>query len=101
MICKRWTPIGKGTLLGSAEIVLDSGLILTDVLVHVTSGKPWCAVSSYPVLDSDHRQKTLADGKRDYRPALKFRDDAVKTRFREQVLAAVRAAGAAIPEDEP
>jgi hypothetical protein len=91
---RKWTPRRAGTTLrGFAEIELPSGMILSDVAVHVASnGRAWASPPSRPQIDRDGQHMVGKEGKKLYQPIITFRDRDIGDRFSRAVLDAVAAA---------
>lgn len=89
---EEFTPVIKNTLRGFAKIALPSGMILSDVSVHVANGTAWASPASKPVLDRDGMAMRDVSGKIRYVPVVSFARRELRDRFSAEVVAALRAA---------
>jgi hypothetical protein len=48
---REFKPMARNTLRGFCTIELPSGMVITDVTVHVSNGKPWASPPSKPMID--------------------------------------------------
>jgi hypothetical protein len=64
-------------------------LKLIDVGLFTKDGRSWAALPTKPVLDSQHRHHTV-NGKRQYQPAVEWRDRDLNSRWSDAVVALVR-----------
>jgi hypothetical protein len=76
-----WRPLDRNTLKGAFTVVLPSGLIIHDVMVHEKNGERWL---SFPAKEWED-----ARGNRQFARFIGFADRATSDRFRDQVLAAL------------
>jgi len=89
MVATNWRPREQNTLRGSFDLLEASGQKLHDCTLHEKGTTRWIALPSRPVLDSDGRVRTGADGKRLYVPSVSIPDPKDRERFQQQALAAL------------
>jgi hypothetical protein len=95
MILRGWRPTrGGGSLVGFATIELPIGLVLFDIPVHCSHGRPWAALPGRPVLDDSGRraEDPARPGKRAWVAMGKWRDRDIAGRWSDAVVALVRGA---------
>ena len=83
-------PHVKGVLRGFATVELPNGLTISDCQVCISHAKLWASLPSKPVLDCDGRQ-IEHNGKKQYVPVLRWRDQETADRWSAAVIALVRA----------
>src|SRR5262249_24131861 len=89
----RWNPVpnAAGTMLGSLDVELPSGLVINAAkLMSGPNGQYWVATPSVRRRDKDDQPVTGEDGKPLYDQIVGFRDRSARDRFRDQVLDALR-----------
>jgi hypothetical protein len=89
---REFRPLTRNSLRGFAVIELPSGLVIADVSVHVSHGKPWASPPSKPMIGKDGAVMKDANGKVRYVPIIEFRDKETRDRWSNAVIEAVRAA---------
>ena len=82
--------VGKGALIGFANIELPNGLKISDCPVLTSHGKAWATLPSKPVLDRDGKQ-IVVDGKRQYCSLLEWNSRDLSERFSQTLIELVRA----------
>jgi len=87
---EEFTPIIRNTLRGFAKVALPSGMILSDVSVHVANGTAWASPASKPVLDRDGVAMRDSGGKIRYVPVVSFARRDLRDRFSNGVIEALR-----------
>jgi len=87
---EEFTPIIRNTLRGFAKVALPSGMILSDVSVHVANGTAWASPASKPVLDRDGVAMRDSTGKIRYTPVVSFARRDLRDRFSNGVIEALR-----------
>lgn len=88
----EFKPLAKNSLRGFATVEFPSGLIMSDVSVHVSHGRPWASPPSRPMIDREGQAMRDGEGKLRYSPVVTFTDKAVRGRWSDSVIAAIRAA---------
>jgi hypothetical protein len=91
MSCTKFAAIEKGSLLGFADLVLDSGLILHDVMLLESNGKRWVNLPSKQQLDASKNPRRGDNGKPLYTPVVSIPDRARRDLFNVQALEAIDA----------
>jgi hypothetical protein len=82
--------VGKGALIGFANIELPNGLKIDDCPVLTSHGKVWATFPAKPQLGKDGRQ-IVVDGKKQFAAILAWPDRATADRWSDAVVALVRA----------
>jgi DNA-binding cell septation regulator SpoVG len=85
-----WKPLSKGALRGFVSVTLPSGLVLREVSILVTDGRPWASPPSKPLLDRDGRAMTGDDGRRRYSQIVEFTAMDIRDRWSDSVIEALR-----------
>lgn len=91
VIVEEFTPLCRNTLRGFAKIVLPSGMILSDVAIHVSHGAAWASPASKPMVSRDGMVVKDASGKVRYVPIVSFASKELRDRFSGAVIEALRA----------
>lgn len=87
-----WKAVKKNTLLGFMTVRLPSGLIITDITVHVLNGKTWVSLPGKPMLDRDGQaMRDPVTGKPKFTKILEWADKATADRFSAAVITALEA----------
>ncbi|MEO1089345.1 MAG: hypothetical protein AAFX81_01830 [Pseudomonadota bacterium] len=85
--------IGRGSLLGFAEVELDGGLVLHGVGIFEKDGRRWANPPGKPRLDRDQKPVRGAGGRIEYDPVVSFATKSQRDAFSETVVAGLVAAG--------
>jgi hypothetical protein len=85
--------ISRGSLIGSFDVELPSGLIIHDCKLFEKGASRWIGLPS--------REYIKNDGTKSYFPILEFRDRETSDRFRDAVMPHVIAAFAALEPPPP
>jgi hypothetical protein len=88
-IIKSFVPVRRNSLRGFAEVQLPSGMIVADVAVHITEGRPWAAPPSKPMLDRNGIVMRDDKGKIKYAPIISFATKDLRDRFSREVINAM------------
>jgi hypothetical protein len=88
-VAEEFSAVRKGSLRGFAKVILPSGLVLSDVSIHVDAGKAWASPASKPMLDKNGQVLRDAAGKIRYVSIVGFTSKQVRDRFSDAVIAAV------------
>jgi len=91
-IIKSFAPVRKNTLRGFAEVQLPSGMIIADVAVHVTEGRPWASPPSKAMLDRNGAALRDEVGKVRYSPIISFASKDLRDKFSAAIIDAMEAA---------
>ena len=94
MKCVNWKPLARGSLVGFADLQMDSGLVLLGCTLHAANGRRWVNPPSRPMLDAD-RKPIVEGGKVQYSAVVDFTDKKIRYRWSDE---AVKAIEAAFPE---
>ena len=95
-----WHPLRKGALRGFVTATLPSGMILHEISVLVSNGKPWCSPPSKPMVSRDGKVLVGDNGKPRYAQLIEFTDKPTRDRFSSAVIAALLAAHPEALRDE-
>ncbi len=90
MTVEEFATVRKNSLRGFAKIMLPSGMILTDVSIHVSDGKAWASPPSKPMLSREGVHLRDDAGKPRYTPIVAFASRKLRDRFSQQVVEAIR-----------
>jgi len=88
----EWKPLHRNSMRGFMTATLPSGMVLHDIVVHVSDGKPWAAPPSKPMIGRDGVAMKDAAGKARYSPIISFTDKATRERWSSSMIAALTAA---------
>ena len=80
MKCVSFKRLERGSLLGFADLAMDSGIVLLGCTLHASNGKRWCNPPGRPQLDADRKLMLGDNGKLLYATIVEFVD--AKTRYR-------------------
>jgi hypothetical protein len=89
--CTKFTPLEKGALRGFADIALDSGMVIHDVMLLESNGKRWVNLPSKPQLDKDKNPRMGDNGKPLYTPIISIPDRDRRELFNNTALNAIDA----------
>jgi hypothetical protein len=89
---KEWKPMERNALRGFATVEFASGLVINDVSVLVTDGKPWASPPSKPMLNRDGQALKDKNGKIRYQPIIEFANKAARDRWSDAVVGVVQRA---------
>jgi DNA-binding cell septation regulator SpoVG len=78
---RDWKPRNKNTLRGFCTVILPSGMIIHDVMLHEKGDRRWVQLPA--------REYTDAEGVKQFARFIEFENEATAGRFREQVIAAL------------
>lgn len=92
IIVTEWKPLRRNSMRGFMTATLPSGMILHDIVVHVSDAGPWAAPPSKPMIGRDGVSMKDAAGKARYSPIISFADKATRERWSSAMIAALRAA---------
>ena len=88
----EWKPLARNSMRGFMTVTLPSGMVVHDIVVHVTNGQPWAAPPSKQMIGRDGGALKDANGKGRYSPVISFADKATRDRWSDAVIAALTAA---------
>lgn len=86
---EEFIPVIRNTLRGFAKVALPSGMILSDVSVHVSGETAWASPASKPVLDRDGVAMRDSAGKIRYMLVVSFARRDLRDRFSNGVIEAL------------
>ena len=89
MICLAWKPLPRGSMLGFADLQLDSGLIIKGATLLESNGRRWCNPPGRPQLDADRKPMLDDAGKLIYSVVLDFATKALRTRWSDEAVKAI------------
>jgi len=81
-------PLERGSLLGFADLAMDSGLVLLGCTYHASNGKRWANPPGRPQLDGD-KKVILDGGKVAYAPVVDFVDKAIRYKWSAAAVKAI------------
>ncbi len=84
-----WKPFQRNSLRGFASIRIGAWLIVRDVAVHVTNGRPGAALAAKPILGADGTAQRDDARKIKYVQLMEWTDKAPRDRFSLSVIEAV------------
>ena len=87
---EEFSPVCKGSLRGFAKVVMPSGMILSDVSIHVDAGRAWAMPASKAMLDRNGLVIKDPSGKIRYAPIITFSTKHLRDRFSNAVIEAIR-----------
>lgn len=87
-----WRPMQRNSLLGFAKVEFPSGLIIADVTIMNGERGPWAAPPSKPMVGRDGTAMKDEGGKIRYVPIIEFSSKAIRNKWSDAVIAAMRAA---------
>ena len=88
-IIKSFVAVRRNSLRGFAEVQLPSGMIMSDVGIYVTEGRPWASPPSKPMLDRNGSVVRDDAGKVRYSPIITFASKELRDRFSAAIIAAM------------
>ncbi len=88
----EWKPLHRNSMRGFMTATLPSGMILHDIVVHVSDAGPWAAPPSKPMIGRDGVAMKDAAGKARYSPIVSFADKQTRERWSSAMIAALAAA---------
>jgi hypothetical protein len=91
VIIVGWRPIGKGAIIGSADITLGKLSANGLLVLRGTNGRVWVNFPGIPMIGSNDLVLRDANGKVRYTAVFKWADTATRDRFSDSVIGAIRA----------
>lgn len=91
IVIEEFMLVIRNTLRGFAKVTLPSGMILSDVSVHVSGETAWASPASKPVLDRNGVATRDSSGKIRYTPIVSFTRCDLRDRFSNGIIEALRA----------
>ena len=88
---EEFIPVIRNSLRGFCKVSLPSGMILSDVSVHVSGETAWASPASKPVLDRNGVATRDSTGKIRYTPIVSFARRDLRDKFSNAVVEALRA----------
>ena len=89
--CVGFTRLERGSLLGFADLEMDSGMVLLGCTFHASNGNRWCNPPGRPQLDSGRKPIVGGDGKIVYAACVQFVDAKTRFRWSAEAVAAIEA----------
>ena len=86
LIIEDFRRFHRNTLRGFCRVVLPSGMVLSEVAVHVDGTRAWAMPASRPMLDRDSTVMRDEGGKIRYVPIVGFASKAHRDRFSDSVI---------------
>jgi hypothetical protein len=107
IVCRKFRPFARNTLLGFAEIeIKDIGLTVRDVALHQKGDSRWAQLPAKPQIKDG--AVVSIDGKAQYVCILEFGSREARDKFSDSVISAAlktsegqRAPGQGRPQDKP
>jgi hypothetical protein len=84
-----WRPLRKGTLIGFAKVQFPTGLIVSEIAIHVAGSRIWASPPSRP-WPKNNAVVVDEAGKPRYSAVIDFVTHGVRSSWSRQVLAALR-----------
>jgi hypothetical protein len=91
MKCVNFRRVERGSLVGFADLQMDSGLIVFGCALHAWNSRRWVNPPGRPRLDSDQKPMLGDDGKVLYSPVIDFATDETRFRWSAQAVKAIEA----------
>src|SRR5271157_1920338 len=89
VVCEDFKPRVQNTLRGFARISFRSGLVMAEIALHVSHGRPWASPPSRQMLDRNGVAMRDENGKYRWQPLITFASKAHRDAWSDQVVAAV------------
>lgn len=91
MRCVGWKKLERGSLMGFADLMMDSGLVLLGCTLHAMNGKRWCSPPGRPQLSPERALMYDDAGKLLYAPVIEFVDKKIRYRWSDEAVKAIEA----------
>jgi hypothetical protein len=91
MRCVNFKRFERGSLLGFADLAMDSGMVLLGCTYHASNGKRWVNPPGRPQIDADRKLMFDGAGKILYAPTIEFEPKALRFKWSDQAAAAIEA----------
>jgi hypothetical protein len=89
LVCEDFKLVRKHSLRGFARIRFRSGLVIAEITIHVTNGRPWASPPARQILDRNGAPMRDENGKTRWQPLITFATKAHRDDWSDQVVAAV------------
>ena len=86
-----WRPVQRNTLLGFARVQFGSGLIVSEIAIHVAGSRAWAQPPARAWIE-DNKLILTETGRPRWQPIIDFANHGVRASWSRQVLAALREA---------
>lgn len=91
LLVEDFTAVRRNSLRGFVKVTLPSGMILSDVALHLTNDQFWASPPSKPILSREGVALRDEAGKVRYVPVVAFASKELRDKFSAAVIAAVQA----------
>lgn len=88
----NWKSVNRGALRGFCTASMPSGLIVHEVAIMQSNGRPWASPPPRPMLDRDGHVMVDDAGKRRYSAIIEFASKETRDRWSAAVIVALREA---------
>ena len=89
LICEDFKLVRNHSLRGFARIRFRSGLVIAEITIHVTNGRPWASPPARQILDRNGTPLRDDHGKTRWQPLITFATKAHRNEWSDQVVKAV------------
>jgi hypothetical protein len=91
-VVEEFSSVTRNTLRGFVRVRMPSGMIISDVAVHLRDARAWASPPSKPMLNRDGQQMKDQAGKQLWVQLISFASREQRDRWSDAVIAAVRSA---------
>jgi hypothetical protein len=92
LVCEDFKPVLRNSLRGFCRVRFRSGLVIAEITLHVTNGRPWASPPARSMTDRNGAPMRDENGKTRWQPLITFATKAHRDNWSDQVVAAVLAA---------
>jgi hypothetical protein len=92
VVCEDFKPVQRNSLRGFARVRFRSGLVISEIAIHVTGGRAWASPPARQMLDRNGTPLRDENGKFRWQPLISFATKVQRDDWSDQVVAAVLAA---------
>jgi hypothetical protein len=89
IVCEDFKPVLRNSLRGFAKAQFRSGLVISEITIHVTNGRAWAAPPARQMLNQNGTPLRDENGKTRWQPLITFATKAHRDDWSDQVVAAV------------
>jgi len=86
-----WRPVQRNSLIGFAQVQFGSGLIISEIAVHVAGSRVWAQPPARPWIE-ENKLILTETGKPRWQPIIDFANHGVRASWSRQVVAALKEA---------
>ena len=89
MRCVAFKPLERGSLVGFADIELQSGIVWLGCSMHRSNGRSWCNPPGRPLVTPECTLMIGDDGRVVYSPCVEFSEKKVRYRWSDECVKAI------------